>query len=146
MKHILKYVTILACFFFYSPITMAQDISDFKWKNRVLLLVDTELNSENIKQQIKVFEGLHDAFQERDIIYFIITSKGSYDSDKQLLNLKGLETYYHKDFSGLILLGKDGGIKLKTPFIVTAKTIISLIDSMPMRQSEMNSPRSIKLQ
>ncbi|WP_158975783.1 DUF4174 domain-containing protein [Cellulophaga sp. L1A9] len=140
MKHINKYLMILSCFFFYSPIAMAQDISDFKWENRVLLLVDTDLNSENIKLQIKAFEGQHNAFQERDIIYFMITPKGSYDSDKQLLALSGLETYQEKDFSGLILLGKDGGIKLKNAFIVPAKTIISLIDAMPMRQSEMNSP------
>lgn len=131
---------ILGCFFFYSHIAMAQDLSDFKWKNRVLLLIDTESNSENIKQQIKAFEGQHNAFQERDIIYFIITPKGSYNSDKQLLTLSGLQTYQKKDFSGLILLGKDGGIKLKDTFIVPAKTIISLIDVMPMRQSEIISP------
>ncbi|WP_282164386.1 DUF4174 domain-containing protein [Cellulophaga baltica] len=141
MKYITTYVLILGCFIFYSPIAMAQDISDFKWKNRVLLLIDTASNSKNIKQQIQAFEGQHTAFQERDIIYFISTPKGSYGSDKQLLNLSGLEKYRKKDFSGLILLGKDGGIKLKEAFIVPAKTIISLIDTMPMRQSEKNTPQ-----
>ncbi|KGK29554.1 hypothetical protein EL45_15025 [Cellulophaga sp. E6(2014)] len=120
---------------------MAQDISDFKWKNRVLLLIDTASNSKNIKQQIQAFEGQYSAFQERDIIYFISTPKGSYDSDKQLLNLSGLEKYHKKDFSGLILIGKDGGIKLKKPFVVPVKTIISLIDTMPMRKSEKKSPQ-----
>ncbi|WP_405247294.1 MULTISPECIES: DUF4174 domain-containing protein [unclassified Cellulophaga] len=141
MKHITTYILILGCFFLYSPIAMAQDISDFKWKNRVLLLIDTASNSNNIKQQIQIFEGQHDAFQERDIIYFISTPKGSYGSDKQPLDLRGLEKYRKKDFSGLILLGKDGGIKLKEAFIVPAKTIISLIDTMPMRQSEKKSPQ-----
>ena len=37
----------------------------------------------------------------------------------------------------LILLGKDGGIKLKRNDRVKFEEIFSLIDSMPMRKDEM---------
>jgi hypothetical protein len=37
----------------------------------------------------------------------------------------------------LILLGKDGGIKLKRNDRVKLEEIFSLIDSMPMRKDEM---------
>jgi hypothetical protein len=37
----------------------------------------------------------------------------------------------------LILVGKDGGIKLKRHDHVSLEEVFELIDSMPMRQSEM---------
>ena len=36
-----------------------------------------------------------------------------------------------------LLVGKDGGVKLRRTHPVTASEIIALIDTMPMRQSEM---------
>ena len=36
-----------------------------------------------------------------------------------------------------ILVGKDGGVKLKRPFPVKLNDIFTLIGSMPMRQEEM---------
>lgn len=43
------------------------------------------------------------------------------------------------NFEGVLLIGKDGGIKLKKPFIVKPQTIFDLVDSMPMRRAEMRS-------
>jgi hypothetical protein len=37
----------------------------------------------------------------------------------------------------LILVGKDGGIKLKRSDQVDLREVFELIDSMPMRQNEM---------
>ncbi|WP_405405762.1 DUF4174 domain-containing protein [Paracoccus sp. Ld10] len=36
----------------------------------------------------------------------------------------------------VLLIGKDGGIKMRSDTPVTAEHILSLIDSMPMRQGE----------
>ncbi len=37
----------------------------------------------------------------------------------------------------VLLIGKDGGIKMRSATPVAAEDILSLIDSMPMRQQEM---------
>ena len=118
---------------------MAQDITDFKWKNRILLLIDTAPNTEALTEQIDVFNKQSVSFKERDLIYFILTPDAIYNSTKTKIALSGLGKYQKNGFRGLILLGKDGGVKLKKPFLVTSEAIISLIDTMPMRQIESDS-------
>lgn len=134
-----KLVLVLCCSFFFINSTMSQDISDFKWKNRVLLLVADNLNHKNLNKQLEVFKQTTNAFKERDVILFMITPKSSYNSDKTPVNLEGIDTYQKNNFEGVILLGKDGGIKLKKPFVVPTKSILDLIDSMPMRRGEIKS-------
>ncbi len=135
----LKFILLMAYFSSSINCIMAQELADFQWKNRVLLLVDSDVNSENIEQQIAVFKNATEAFEERDLVYFIITPKGVYSSEKKPIKLGGIDTYQKNNFKGLILLGKDGGIKLKESFVVSTETIIALIDSMPMRRSEKKS-------
>ncbi|WP_197056959.1 DUF4174 domain-containing protein [Cellulophaga sp. Hel_I_12] len=118
---------------------MTQDISDFEWKNRVLILVAKDLNNEGLKTQLEAFKGFSDDFEARDLILFISTPQGTYTSQKTSVDLKGIDTFQKNNFKGIILLGKDGGIKLKEPFTVTAKTILNVIDAMPMRQREKKS-------
>jgi len=138
MKKIEMYVLTLCCFF-CSHYAMTQDISDFKWKNRVLILVAKDLNNEDLNTQIEAFKDYSDDFEARDLILFISTPQGTYTSHKTSVDTKGIDTYRKNNFEGIILLGKDGGIKLKKPFIVTAKTILNVIDAMPMRQNEKKS-------
>jgi hypothetical protein len=38
-----------------------------------------------------------------------------------------------------LLIGKDGGVKLRSSEPVSVKDIFGLIDSMPMRRQEMDS-------
>lgn len=139
MKSNITFSLFFSCAFFFLNFTMAQDIADFKWKNRVLLLIDTAPNAEALTEQIDVFNKQSVSFKERDLIYFILTPDAIYNSTKTKIALSGLSKYQKNGFRGLILLGKDGGVKLKKPFLVTSEAIISLIDTMPMRQIESDS-------
>ena len=42
----------------------------------------------------------------------------------------------------MVLIGKDGGEKLRSHEIVSPETLCRLIDSMPMRQEEMRERAS----
>ena len=42
----------------------------------------------------------------------------------------------------LILIGLDGGVKLNQRTIINRKTLFSIIDSMPMRRSELRNNRT----
>lgn len=76
--------------------------------------------------------------KERDIVIFLSHNGKRYDTD---LKRTGSETerYIPKDFSGYLLIGKDGGIKSKRPYPIHPEEIFTLIDGMPVRKAEMNS-------
>lgn len=47
-----------------------------------------------------------------------------------------LQTTYNADYSRVVYIGKDGGIKLRADQL-NLKDVFSLTDAMPMRQREM---------
>lgn len=105
-----------------------QNLKQYQWKNRLLLLFGDESTSVYNKQK-SIFSQESHALKERDILIL----KGTKHLERQL-NLKN-------NFSGIILIGKDGGIKLEEPFVVHPKTIFALIDGMPMRRAEMKKAK-----
>ena len=116
----------------------AQELTEFKWKNRVLLIIDTNDNLPDRDLQVTEFVTRPNEMEERDLVLFVCTGKEVLDKD-------GLKTDINPDkisygeFQGVILIGKDGGVKLRKKFIVEPKEIFDLIDQMPMRRSEMKN-------
>ena len=123
-----------------STTTMAQNLDAYKWENRILLLKVSDFSSGELKEQLKTLQHHPVELRNRDILIFIVTDDAVLDTLKRKTVLKSrqiIEAYGLKDFQGLILIGKDGGVKMKERFVVRPKAIFSLIDSMPMRQAEM---------
>ncbi len=96
---------------------VASTPQDFLWKNRLIVVEE----SKDIERQMKVFKDSIKGFNERKLIVL--------HYPKVLLARK-------KDFA---LLGLDGTIKAQSNKPFTEKFLFKLIDSMPMRQSEINS-------
>lgn len=123
----------------------AQNISDYKWENRLIFLVDEGLETSAMNSQLKVLEAKADELKERDILLFQLTPKTIILSNGRKTTLSAIETYRSlsipTDFKGVILVGKDGGVKLKKPFQVKAEDIFELIDGMPMRKSEIRGKK-----
>ncbi len=125
-----------------STTTMAQNIDSFKWKNRIVLLKDSHFNSVKLQEQLKALQSNLEKLHDRDILIFVLTDEAVFDTLKSKTKLQPLliiEEFGLKDFQGLILIGKDGGLKLKESFVVSPSTICNLIDSMPMRRAELKS-------
>ena len=125
-----------------STTVMAQNIDSFKWENRILLLKDSHFNSTKLQQQLKALLSNPEKLQDRDILIFALTDEGVFDTLKSKTKLQSrqiIEEFGLKDFQGLILLGKDGGVKIKKSFVVSPTSIFNLIDSMPMRRAEIKS-------
>lgn len=114
----------------------SQGLADYKWENRIILLIDAE--GESFKEQLTVLKKHKAALEERDIIVLRY-------SDNKVLDINGAKSTINpesipaKNFTGLLLLGKDGGVKLKKKFVVQPDEIFDLIDGMPMRKSEMRN-------
>lgn len=114
----------------------AQELRDFKWKKRIVLLADYGNNPEKSELQLKMFKAKSNEMKERDLILFVYNGKDVMDIDGTLTNINMDNTPYN-DYQGVILIGKDGGVKLRKKFVVEATEIFELIDQMPMRRSEM---------
>ncbi|MEM9077931.1 MAG: DUF4174 domain-containing protein [Bacteroidota bacterium] len=113
----------------FSLEAFAQDIKEYQWKNRLLVLVSNASNSSEVNQQHKIFEQKEPQLLERDIL---LLKRQPESQDLAHFSLK-------TNFEGVLLIGKDGGIKLKKPFIVEPQVIFDLVDSMPMRKAEIRS-------
>jgi hypothetical protein len=118
------------------------DLEAFQWKNRIILVFAPSSNSETYKGQMQEFEGQEDAVLDRDLIILELfedweTRQGHTSlSERVAPRLRRQFEVGEGEFL-LILIGKDGTVKLRSNHPVAASKIFGLIDSMPMRQEEM---------
>jgi len=122
----------------------AQDLSQYQWKNRILVIQFDELDQENYKEQIRIFKTHKKGLTERKLIVYQICGdlykKGldertDWDkADRQFL--KRFDREESKDLE-VFLIGLDGGIKMRQSEVLTAEDLFGTIDVMPMRKREM---------
>ncbi len=113
------------------------DISQLKWKNRVLLIKPKM----ECDQEISVLMADDIEINDRDIIWFVfcdgevVSNYPSLISDKFIVET--IESLFARNDVTILLVGKDGGVKRRTDELNLVR-LYQLIDSMPMRQDEMN--------
>lgn len=109
------------------------NLNDFKWKKRIVLL--KEGDDAGIKQLRESAEEI----KNRDLIWFRLKDgeiATNFDGDLPEKFADYLENEYFKRFeANVFLIGKDGGIKSKDKEL-NLKNYFGQIDSMPMRQRE----------
>ena len=131
--------------FIFSLFTLAssgQDLKNHQWKNRVLLIFSNEKNADNYNEQIKLLSEVKEELLERKIeVYsttkteFIPNFKGNWKISNHLFKKY---VSISKDFQ-VILIGLDGGIKLKEDRVLSMEKLFSIIDGMPMRRRELRN-------
>jgi len=116
--------------------------ADFQWENRILIVIANQESDSLFTQQLSNFKGNEEGLRERDLITFFLFRNGVSRLNEQPLHPSSAEEILEQygsdqpDFR-LLLIGKDGGIKLREKAPVSVEDIFGLIDSMPMRQREM---------
>lgn len=116
----------------------SQELTEFKWKKRILLLIDTKNDLHTRNLQLSKFDGHYNGIMERDLVLLVYNGKEVLDRDGMTTNINP-ENVTYGEFQGIILIGKDGGVKLRKKYIVEANEVFDLIDQMPMRRSEMKN-------
>ena len=123
------------------------DLDQFKWKNRLLLLFSPDRDH-------PLFEKLHRSIsdrktdvEDRDLVVFEILESGSSSMDNKQIDAQtahSIRQHYRVPSSNftVILVGKDGGVKLRRQDETQLVDIFGLIDSMPMRQQEMRQKKN----
>jgi hypothetical protein len=118
------------------------DLKQYQWKNRLLLVFS--LNSEEPAYQALGRELQEQAggVRERDLLVFHVLEQGkSFMNSREIspAEARALRQRFRIAPGAfmVVLVGKDGGVKLERAAKVTLADIFGLIDSMPMRQQEM---------
>ncbi|MDO6473015.1 DUF4174 domain-containing protein [Maribacter sp. 1_MG-2023] len=120
----------------YSLNIEAQDLSDYKWKNRIVILYENDTNTTDVKSALEIIDTNVSKFTERDILVFVYKDDVFYNTNRETTGIKKTEIL-SETYDGYILTGKDGGIKSKATYPFNLEKLLDLIDSMPMSKSEM---------
>ncbi|MDM9384126.1 DUF4174 domain-containing protein [Chlorogloeopsis sp. ULAP01] len=118
------------------------NLTDQRWKNRVLVVFAPSDNNNAYEQQIQLFSEYKAGFAERDLVLVQVLAVGNnYANEEQIdesstAKLRDRFGIGKEDFR-VILVGKDGRVKRRDTVPVEATTIFDEIDAMPMRQQEM---------
>ncbi|MEA1785364.1 DUF4174 domain-containing protein [Arenibacter sp. GZD96] len=128
-----------------SPIK-AQELSQHVWKDRVLIVFSTNVTNPNFLHQISVLQHDIQGMNERKLVVYQCMPK-QYKMGLQNKSTwrNGAQWYqrYKKEKSDfeIVLIGLDGGVKLRKTQWVSLETLFTLIDGMPMRQAELRNPK-----
>jgi hypothetical protein len=125
---------LIYCFILFIFTSFQQDpLYDYRWKNRLLLIYAN--NQEAISKQKNALDHQKEQVKERDLKIIFLED---FDIEEK--------AYLKKKFTlvdtfTIVLIGKDGGMKLKKKEFVEPQLIFDLIDTMPMRQAEMKKSK-----
>ncbi|APX10985.1 DUF4174 domain-containing protein [Tateyamaria omphalii] len=108
------------------------DLSELVWEKRPIIVFADSPNDPNFGQQMEFLEARAEDLAERDVVVLTDTDP-SVDSDLRL-------QFRPRGFM-LVLVGKDGGVKLRKPFPWDVREITRSIDKMPIRQREIRERR-----
>ena len=107
-------------------------LADFQWVNRpVIVFADTE-NDPRFATQMDLIAAGVDQLLERDVVVLTDTDPTTLSPLREKLRPRGFM---------MVLIGKDGGVKLRKPFPYDVREISRSIDKMPMRQREIRERR-----
>jgi len=150
MRYILHYYAamILGTMLMVTP-ALGHDLASYRWKNRILLIfspTDTDTGFEAFNQSLA--RELSEVKLRDLILLRVFETAPSFIEDKPLSpedaeKLRDRFRVRPGHFT-VILIGKDGGVKMVREERVELQEIFDLIDSMPMRQQEMRKEGSIR--
>ncbi len=122
----------------------AAELSDYLWQSRPLLLFAPTDSDPRLVETMRRIEASRCDFADRDMVLGRILAEGTStlgsdvvgtDQARRLSAQFGIGA---NSFSA-VLIGKDGGEKLRANDVPDLQAIYAVIDGMPMRGREMNA-------
>lgn len=110
------------------------DLSEFLWTNRpIVVFADTEADP-RFQQQIDALLQGEDEMRDRDVVVLTDTDPAARSPLRIKLRPRGFQ---------LVLIGKDGGVKLRKPFPWSVRELGRSIDKFPLREREIRERRGL---
>jgi len=121
--------------------TMAMDLAQFQLKNRLLLIFSPDDNDSLFKKLQSEIIAQEAEVEDRDLVVFEILERGQSRMNTAHLDQEAVDSIRKRlavpqSTFRVILIGKDGGMKLERDDQVGLEEIFERIDSMPMRKNE----------
>ncbi len=107
----------------------AQSLSQYRWENRLVLLLTESNDNAEYQEQITIFHNENKGLKERKIIVYRVVP-----SDELFKEYKKTESAFE-----FVLIGLDGGEKLRRNSHLSIEKLYAIIDGMPMRRSELGN-------
>jgi hypothetical protein len=122
-----------------SQVFAMNSLSDLTWKKRVII-VFADVGDKQLERQVKILTDQRSELVERDLVVIsVINDEASIafgDAAEPDAAALRDEAGVKKGSFQVILVGKDGGIKLRSDTVVPDVALFDVIDRMPMRQAE----------
>lgn len=122
-----------------SQVFAMDSLSQLTWKKRVVIVFG-DASDQRVAQQIKILTDQRFELGERDLVVIGVTDDEakSFFGSVSKLDAVALrrEGDIKKDRFQVVLVGKDGGIKLRSDTVVSDLDMFDVIDRMPMRRAE----------
>ncbi|MGB5418967.1 DUF4174 domain-containing protein [Algibacter sp.] len=125
---------------------MSQNIASHQWENRILLILTDNSDTTTFQNQLKEFQTHENGLTDRKLIVYqikeYIYTKGLKEGEWQHSS-KLYKTYKSVNTSfEVILIGLDGGIKIRQSELLTCEKLFETIDVMPMRKAELKNKKN----
>lgn len=120
---------------------MAAELSDYLWQRRPLLLFAPSESDPRLVETMRRIEGSRCDFVDRDMVLGRIVTEGTSSLDGHVVDNNQAQRLF-SDFGigansfSVVLIGKDGGEKLRVADVPDLQAIYAVIDGMPMRARE----------
>ncbi|PIE13898.1 MAG: hypothetical protein CSA70_04095 [Rhodobacterales bacterium] len=111
-----------------SEVTDPTDLSQFFWKNRVLVVFADSPNDPRYMEQLKRLSMRPQDLVDRDVVILLDSDPAAKSALREKLRPRGFM---------LMLLAKDGTVYLRKPLPWTTREISRSIDKLPLRQQEL---------
>ena len=137
-------ILLIACFIL--NMMNAQDLKKYRWENRILLIKTVDEYSSQYQEQLEEFKQAPEGLEERKLIVyeFLENQFKSTDYKKSGIIHSGTaskefidDTFNSREQFEVILIGLDGVVKHRKTDVITKEELFSIIDGMPMRQTEL---------
>ena len=115
----------------FAPADMA-DLSEFLWKKRPVLVFANSEDDPAFRVQMELLREQPQDLLERDVVVLTDTDPAARSALRLKMRPRGFM---------LVLVGKDGGIKLRKPRPWDVREITRSIDKMTIRQREIRDDK-----
>jgi hypothetical protein len=143
MKYLISSFLIIFCI--NTSFAQWEKLDDFKWKKRLLIIYTNEYTQALLESQIQNIKGELKEYQERDLLVLILEEESvnilddNHSHSLDYLKVMNRLNISSEDGYQNLLIGKDGGIKLRKENLISNKELFNIIDAMPMRKREMKT-------
>lgn len=122
----------------------AAELGDYLWERRPLLVFAPTDGDPRLVETVRRIEASRCDFVDRDMVLGLIVTEGTSTLDGKVVDTNQTQRLWSQfgvdanSFS-VVLIGKDGGEKLRVNDVPDLPAFYAVIDGMPMRGSETNA-------